>query len=327
MNLHAKPIRWLCLARSTALLCGFLIAPHAAQAQVKLVVPTAAEGSTDTLARLLAEGLQRHGYGAVALENLPGKNGTIAAERVARALPDGDTVLLATSNSHGIAPALQKPMPYDPIADFEPVIRFAAAPYVFVVHPGGPKDIRELALQARSAKAPWRYSSTGQGSPHHLVPAYLFKELGVQLQHEPRKGGKAAIEDVINKQVDVMMPAAVLALPHIQRGHVRAMAVAGDKRMAALPNVPTLRESGSAINLESWYGLVVPKGTPAAKVALLEKAVLATLDEPSIQARFEELAVETRKDRGPAFAQAIQEEISQWKTLVQSLGQEANVSK
>ncbi len=301
---------WLCSAGMAA-----------AQTEgIELVVPTAAQGSTDLLARLVADGLQRRGFGAVRVRNLPGRSGTLAAAYVAAAAPDGRTLLIATPSSHGIASAFEASMPYDPVSSFTPVLRFAAAPYLLVVKPGGASTLAQFVEQARLADGSWRYASTGVGGPHHLVAEFYFQRAGLKLQHLPLAGGAAAMASLMAGEVEVMLPAAILALPRVKSGQLRALAVSGTRRLQSLPDVPTFSEAGLPVEVESWYGLMAPAGLPAAQADRLAEAILATLNEASVTAKLNELATEKTADRGPEFAKVITAEVLRWKALVQALG-------
>lgn len=286
---------------------------------VELFVPTATQGSTDLLARMLAQGLNDTGKWRVSVHNLPGHNGALAAQRVASAPPDGSALLLATPSSHGIAAALHKNLPYDSVDDFTPILRFAAAPYVLVVKAGGPESLSELKARVKSGERVWRYASTGVGGPHHLVAEHYFRRAGLQLQHVPMAGGEVALQSVERGEVDVMLPAAVLAISKIQAGQLKALAVTGTRRLSAMPQVPTFAELDMPVNFVSWYGLLAPAGMSPQMVTTLTEAVQQTLKAPSAQNRMAQLAVQPTSETGAQFAAVISDEIHQWKTLVNVL--------
>ena len=310
--------RWL-LAASLAVM-GSIAGAQALDKGIELVVPTAAQGSTDLLARLVAEGLSRRGFGEVRVRNMPGRSGTLAAAHVAAAAPDGRTLLVATPSSHGIASAFEARLPYDPVASFTPIVRFAAAPYLLVVKAAGPSTLGQFVEQARAAGGTWRYASTGSGGPHHLVAAFYFQQTGLKLQHVPAAGGAAALGQLVDGGVEVMLPAAVLALPRVRSGQLQALAVTGKRRIKALPEVPTFSEAGSPIEAESWYGLMAPAGLPQAQASALADAVMATLTGPATEKRLAELAVDRTTERGEDFAAVITGEVARWRTLVRDLG-------
>jgi tripartite-type tricarboxylate transporter receptor subunit TctC len=287
---------------------------------IDLIVPTAAQGSTDLLARMVADGLSRHGFGEVRVRNMPGRSGTSAAALVAAATPDGRTLLLATPGSHGIASAFEAGMPYDPVASFTPILRFAAAPYLLVVKPGGATTLPQFVEQARAAKGEWRYASTGKGGPHHLVAEFYFQRAGLKLKHVPADGGAAALGMLRDGGVEVMLPAAILALPQVKSGQLKALAVTGDRRLPSLPDVPTFGETGIPVDVVSWYGLMAPAGLPEAQVRRLADAVQAIMGEPAFEARLAEMATTRTADVGPEFARIVALEVDRWKVLVREIG-------
>jgi tripartite-type tricarboxylate transporter receptor subunit TctC len=287
---------------------------------IELVVPTAAEGSTDQLARLIAAGLTRKGFGDVNVHNMPGRSGTLAASHVAASAPDGRTLLVATPSSHGIASAFENKMAYDPVRSFTPIIRFAAAPYLLVMKPGSVGSLAQFVDKAQAAQGQWRYSSTGIGGPHHLIAELYFQSVGLSLHHVPAKGGSAALAQVIDGNVEVMLPAAILALPRIQQGQLKALAVTGKQRLKSLPEVPTFTELGTPVDVVSWYGLMGPAGIPDAQAKRLATAVQETLAEPTVQAKLSELGIDKTADLGTAFSAVITSEVSRWKALVGGLG-------
>lgn len=301
-------------------LCASVLAHAQSPTQgIELIVPTAAEGSTDLLARLLAQGLESQGWGPIKVRNLPGRTGSLAAQAVATAAPDGSTLLLATPSSHGIAAAFVGQLPYDSVTSFTPVVRFAAAPYLLVVRPSGPANLAAFRDQVRRSERPWRYASTGVGGPHHLVAEYFFKQAGLQLTHVPMTGGKEAIDRLEMGDVDVMLPAAVLALPRIQAGYLKALAVTGDQRLPSLPDVPTFVEAGLPVNLVSWYGVMGPAGMNPALTDRLALAVRTSLQTPTAQARLAALATQPTHDTGAEFRALVVDEIVQWQSLVAAL--------
>lgn len=287
---------------------------------IELIVPTAAEGSTDLLARLIAAGLTRKGFGDVHVINMPGRSGTLAASHVATSAPDGRTLLVATPSSHGIASAFESKMAYDPVTSFTPIIRFAAAPYVLVIKPGSIETLAQFVDQAQSAHGQWRYASTGIGGPHHLIAELYFQSIGLSLRHVPAKGGAAALDKLKDGSVEVMLPAAILALPRIKLGQLKALAVTGHHRLKSLPEVPTFAALGSPIHIVSWYGLMGPVGMPDPQAKRLASVVQKILEEPTAQAQLDELGIDKTADVGTAFSAVVTSEVTRWKALVDSLG-------
>jgi tripartite-type tricarboxylate transporter receptor subunit TctC len=261
------------LVFAIAILANSHVAAEQKASGIELVVPTAAEGSTDQLARLIAAGLTRKGFGDVNVHNMPGRSGTLAASHVAASAPDGRTLLVATPSSHGIASAFENKMAYDPVRSFTPIIRFAAAPYLLVMKSGNVGSLAQFVDKAQAAQGPWRYSSTGIGGPHHLIAELYFQSAGLSLHHVPAKGGAPALAQVIDGSVEVMLPAAILALPRIQQGQLKALAVTGKQRLKTLPEVPTFTELGTPLDVVSWYGLMGPAGVSDEQAKRLSTAV------------------------------------------------------
>jgi tripartite-type tricarboxylate transporter receptor subunit TctC len=286
---------------------------------IKIVVPTAAEGSTDQLARILGAGLQDQGFGKVEVINMPGKSGTIAASFVAKSKPDGRTLLIATPSSHSIVKALSVasnvPLPYDPVASFSLIACFAQAPYIFVVGPDGPSSLSLFIESARKSSSPLKYSSTGIGGPHHLIGEALFGSLGLTLQHVPAAGGAKAIEMVKSNQVATMIPASILAIPQIQSGQIRALALTGTQRLAIIPSVPTFKELGISLDLESWYGLMGPSGLPVKQVESLANVVQFIMRNEATKKKLESLGINIVDIRNEAFAQMIEQETAIWQKV------------
>lgn len=294
-----------------------------ASSTIKIVVPTAAEGSTDQLARILGAGMQERGFGKVEVLNMPGKSGAIAASFVANAKPDGRTLLIATPSSHSIAKALSVasniPLTYDPVASFSIISCFAQAPYIFVVGPNGPQSFDQFIDGAHKSSSALKYSSTGIGGPHHLIVEYLFSKLGLKLQHVPVAGGAKAIELVKSDDVQVMMPASILALPQIQSGQLRALALTGRQRLSALPSVPTFKELNTELNLESWYGLMGPSSLPTQQVEQLAKLVQLVMQDPNTKKRVESLGINLVDIRDKDFAQMIEQETVIWQMVAKQV--------
>jgi tripartite-type tricarboxylate transporter receptor subunit TctC len=233
---------------------------------IKLVVPFAAGGTSDVLARTLAEKLQGALKQTVIVDNKAGAGGVIGADSVAKAPADGYTILLGTIASHAINPALQPKMPYDALKDFAPVDLLGSISNVLLVGATQPyKTVKDLTAAAKAKPGSVAFASAGQGSSQHMS-GELFKLLaGAELTHIPYKGSAPAIQDVIGGQVPMSFETVTVALPHIQSGKVRALAVTSAKRSPALPDTPTLQEAGIAgFDVASWQAIYAPAGTPPA---------------------------------------------------------------
>lgn len=294
---------------------------------IELVVPTAAQGSTDLLARLLAKGLTENGFGSVQVRNMPGLSGALAAAYVAAAPSNGRTLIVATPSSHGIATALNSNLPYDPIKSFTSIVRFASAPYLLVVQPELAATHVMFAEKAKLASGGWNFSSTGTGGPHHLVAEFYFRKTGLSLHHRPAAGGAAALNMLQSGEVQVMLPAAILALPRIQQGQLKALAVTGPQRLVALPGVPTFNETGIQMDMVSWYGLMAPAGMPAEQVERLASNVISVLSDPKIKKSLNAMAINVTAEKGADFVATIKREISSWKSLVNDLSLQVDLDK
>jgi tripartite-type tricarboxylate transporter receptor subunit TctC len=214
-------------------------------------------------------------------------------------------------------------MPYDPVRSFTPIVRFAAAPYLLVVKPGGSASLEAFVEQAQAAHSQgrdWRYASTGTGGPHHLVAEFYFQRAGLTLTHIPAAGGAAALAKLSDGGVEAMLPAAILALPKIRSGELKALAVTGNQRLKALPDVPTFAELGIPVDVESWYGLMAPAGLPPAQARLLAKTVREIFSDPAVEAQLSALATQATVEEGEAFANLVALEVARWKALVTGLG-------
>jgi tripartite-type tricarboxylate transporter receptor subunit TctC len=310
-----------------ALSSWFAVCAQSNSAVIELIVPTAAQGSTDLLARIVAKGLAQNGFGQVNVRNMPGRSGTLAAAYVAASIPDGRTLLVATPSSHGIASALDHKLPYDPIKSFTSIVRFASAPYLLVVNPERIPNLASFTKEAKQVPNQWAYSSTGVGGPHHLVAEFYFEKAGIALNHRPAAGGAAALQMLQKGEVQVMLPAAILAIPRIRQGQLTALAVTGSQRLNVLPDVPTFNEAGVQMDMVSWYGLVAPKGLPKEQTEKLAKGVLSILSEPLNQKSLSDLGINITAELGADFEATIKSEMGQWKSLVAHLGLKVDIDK
>src|SRR6201992_674975 len=232
---------------------------------IKLIVPYSAGGTTDLLGRMIAEQLQA-GLGAtVIVENKPGAGTTIGAEQVARAAPDGYTLLLATSTTLAINKTLYRHLPYDPVKDFTPIALVAGVPFALIVNPEIPaKTLSEFIAYAK-AKPGLTYGSAGNGSPQHLGAEMLKAAAGIDIRHVAYRGSVPAMLDVIAGHIPFMVVDLQPALPQIREGKVRALGVTTLNRIAAAPEIPTLAEAGlPGVELVAWQGVAAPAGTPPA---------------------------------------------------------------
>lgn len=238
----------------------------------------------------------------------------IGGELVARAAPDGYTLLEATMTTHGIGPNLYQKLPYDPIKSFEPVALMVSIPLVMFVHTSvSGTNLKEVVALLKASPGKYRYATAGNGSPPHLV-AELFKlKAGVDLLHVPYKGTGAAVPDLVAGQVHFMIDGPPPFIGYVKAGRLRALAAANPKRLAQLPDVPTFAESGlSGMEAGLWYGMLAPKGTPRGVIERLNAAINKALQQPDVRERFAASSVETIGGTPKEFGGYIAREIKRW---------------
>jgi tripartite-type tricarboxylate transporter receptor subunit TctC len=230
---------------------------------VRLGVPYPPGALTDLLARSIAERLSAALGQPVVVENKPGAGTLVGAEYVAKSAPDGYTLLMATSTTLGISPALYQPSPVNPLRDFAPIGQVGSVNFFLIANPAFPaRTVREMIDAIKANPGKYNYASVGSGSPHHLFMETLKHELGLQIQHVPYKGTPAALTDLLTNTVQVMFCDATIALPNIQAGKVVALGTSAAKPTALLPNVPPVAASVPGFDWQAWQGLVAPAGTP-----------------------------------------------------------------
>jgi tripartite-type tricarboxylate transporter receptor subunit TctC len=292
------------------------------QQPVKLLVPFAAAGAIDNITRTVAQQMARELQQSVVVDNRAGAAGNIGAAMVARAQPDGYTLLVGTSATHGANPSLFNKPGYDAVADFEPIALFGMVPNVLVVNAQkGPRDLAELLARAKADPGKLTYASAGNGTSLHLAGVMFERASGVRLTHVPYKGGAPASVDLMGGVVDMMFDTVAVSLPLVQSGKTRALAVAAAERHPALPDVPTLAELGvKGVESGTWAGLFAPKGTPADVVAELRRASDAALADAGVKSALRGMGVQTVSRSGPAFRDFVQDEIRKHAALVKAAG-------
>jgi tripartite-type tricarboxylate transporter receptor subunit TctC len=315
-----------------AAFAGFLklltASPAGAQAAyptrlITLIVPFAAGGATDLLARMVAERL-KSGLGAtVVVENRPGAASTVGAAYVAKAAPDGYTLLMATSTTLAISKTLYKRLPYDPVADFTPITLVAAVPFSLVVNPALPvSSLLELIAYVKSRPGELSYASSGNGSPHHLGAEMLKTAAGLDIKHVRYRGSVPAMQDVIGGHVPLMMVDLQPALPHIRGGKLRVLGVTTASRVAAAPDIPTLAEAGlPGFELVAWQGVVAPAGVPRPIVDRLAREIATLVAAPETRTRLVAIALEPLPGSTPdSFAAFVKSEVQRWAPIVKASG-------
>ncbi len=311
------------LARWASISALAALSPLAAVAQewpakqpIRIVVPFAAGGTSDILARTLGEKLQASLKQTVVVENKAGAGGVIGADAVAKSAPDGYTFLLGTIASHAINPALQAKMPYDAGKDFAPVILLGSISNVLLVGASQPyKTVADIVAAAK--KEPLPFASAGQGSSQHMS-GEMFKQLaGAPLTHVPYKGSAPAVQDVIGGQIPMSFETATVALPHVQSGKVRALAVTSARRSKVLPEVPTLQEAGIAgFDVASWQAFYAPAGTPAAVVQRMNAEIAKIFATPEMKTKLDGLGLDHVPNTPEQFASFGRNELDKWQKVV-----------
>jgi tripartite-type tricarboxylate transporter receptor subunit TctC len=314
------------MKRRLALLAGlaFAISPLARAEEawpskpIRIVVPFAAGGTSDVLARLIGDKLQASLRQTVLVENKAGAGGVIGADVVAKSPPDGYTLLLGTIASHAINPALQPKMPYDASKDFAHVILLGSISNVLLVGAGQPyKNVAELIAAAKKAPGTISFASAGQGSSQHMSGEMFKLMTGADISHVPYKGSAPAVQDLIGGQIPMSFETVTVAAPHIQSGKVRALAVTSAQRSAAIPTVPTLQESGVAgFDVASWQAFYAPAGTPPAIVNRLNGEIARILVMPDVKARLDGLGLVYAPNTPEQFTAFGKAEIAKWTKVV-----------
>lgn len=288
---------------------------------ITVVVPFPAGGTTDLITRPIAQKLSEALKQPVLVENRGGAGGTLGAGNVARAEPDGYTLLVGAVH-HTIATSLYKKLPYDFEKDLTPITVLAWVPNFLIVHPSVPaKNVQELIALAKAKPGNITYGSAGSGTSHHMA-AELFKSMAqVDLQHVPYKGGGPMMNDLVGGQVNVAFETAASATPQIKAGRVRPLAITTAKRSPALPEVPTIAESGlRGYEVLTWYGLLAPAGTPKEIVSRLHSEVVKILQSPDIKERLAGISSDPGGNTPEEFAKVIRQETVKWTKVVKDSG-------
>ena len=321
-------LRTLAVAASCLTLAAIALAadPYPSRA-ITWVVPFTPGGITDTASRAVSKKLGELLGQSFVVDNRPGVGGSLATEQVARATPDGYTVLYATSGTMAANLALYKNLKYEPLKDFIPVHGMFLSPTLLVVEASRPyKTVAELVSFAMANPGALNYGSAGQGTGTHLTSELVQARTGIRMTHVPYKGSSPALQDLLGGRLDLMFDYTVTLLPHIKSGRLRALAVMGSKRLPALPDVPTIAEAGFAgAESSSWSGIVVPAGTPPEVVAKLSQAMTTALADPELVAPFEQIGSQPLVDYDEKkFRAFIAEEIKKWAEVVRISGATLN---
>lgn len=301
---------------------GLLALPGLAHAQtrpIRLIIPFTAGGSNDIVGRIMAEGMSARLGQPIVIENRGGAGGILGNDIVAKAPPDGSTILLAGSGSFVISSLVHPRLPYDAANGFAPIGLLGAAPNVIAVHPRLPvRNLNELGEYARGRNPALTFGTPGAGTTAHALGAMIALTLGFEIEHIHYRGTAPALTDVVGGRVDMITNAAAPFLPFLAAGTLRAVAIAGRQRASILPDLSTSHEQGyPQIDSATWYGLLAPAGTPIEATARLHAALNATLEDPAIRARLIENGVELETSPTPAdFDRFVASERERWGVIV-----------
>jgi tripartite-type tricarboxylate transporter receptor subunit TctC len=304
-------------------LAAFPVAAQAWPAKpIRYIVPFPPGGATDIIARAVAGEISKTLGQQVVIDNRGGAGGNIGTDIVAKAAPDGYTILMGTVGTHGINVSLYSKLPYDAVRDFAPVTLVATVPNVLVVHPSVPvKSVKELIAYAKANPGKLNFASSGNGTSIHLS-GELFKTMtGVSMVHIPYKGSAPALADLLGGQADLMFDNLPPSLPHIKSGRLHALAVTTARRSAAMPDLPTMAEAGvPGYESGSWFGVLAPAGTPKDIVNRLNAEIVKALAVPEIRERLQAQGAEPVGNTPEQFAAFIRSEITKWAKVVKDSG-------
>jgi tripartite-type tricarboxylate transporter receptor subunit TctC len=315
-----------------ALAAAAAAAPLAASAEtypgkpITVIVPFAAGGTTDILARVVGQALGKELGQTVIVDNRAGAGGNIGAALAAKSPADGYTLLMGTVGTHAINQSLYRKLPFDPVKDFAPLTRVAMVPNLLVANPAKPfKNVKELIAYARANPGRVNFGSSGSGSSIHLS-GELFNTLAkVDMVHVPYKGSAPAVTDLVGGQIDIMFDNMPSAIQHVRNGRLRALAVTTAKRSPELPDVPTIAEAGvPGYEATSWFGMLAPAGTPAPIVARLHGALVKVLAQPEVKKKLAEQGAEACSEKPEQFAAFIRSETAKWSKVVKDSGARAD---
>jgi len=285
---------------------------------IRIIVPYPAGGTSDILARTIGQRLSESLGQPVIVENKPGANGNVGADLVAKSPPDGYTLLLADIGALAISPSVYPTLPFDPVKDFAPVTMVAYSPHILVVHPSVPvSSVAELVQLAKAKPGKLNFAISGVGGAPHLAGVDFAMRTGINWTYIPYKGGAQAIADVAGGQADITLNGMLATYPLVQGGKLKLLAVSSAKRMSAIPDVPTIAESGVAgFESGSWQGVVAPSGTPKEIVARLNGEILRIVNAADMRDRLGKQGADVRTNTPDEFAAFIRSETTKWAKVV-----------
>jgi tripartite-type tricarboxylate transporter receptor subunit TctC len=310
---------------AAATLAVAMLSPLAATAQdfphkaIKVVVPFAAGGAVDTVARVVGQRVAEQIGQPVVVENKPGGHANIGADFVAKSAPDGYTLLLG-ANGLAANMTLHKDIPFDTMRDFAPVAGVGYAPLVLVVPASSPaKTLQEFIALARAKPGAFTYGSAAAGGSGHLATELLKTEANFDALHVPYKGGAPALTDLIGERINFMLINPIEAAPHVKSGRLRALAVSSSKRLSMLPDVPTFKEAGvPGFEASVWWGFVAPAKTPKEVVAKLQAEILKALENPAVHDKLESLGAVVEPQDSATFGKFLKSEIDKWARVIKA---------
>lgn len=316
-----RPLVALTFVAAAALATQAAAQPQYPAKPIRLVVPFSAGSATDILARIVGTKMGESGHWQVVVDNRPGAGGTLGATTVAKSAPDGYTLILV-SVGHAINATLYPKLGYDTLKDFAPVSLVASVPNVLVVNAASPyKSVRDVVAAAKAKPGSMNFNSAGSGSSTHLSGEMFKMQAGIDIMHIPYKGTGEALTDVMAGRGDMMFAPTVSAMPFVKQGKLRALAVTTPKRAGALPDIPTIAESGlSGYAFDSWFGVLAPAGTPKEIVNALNAEIGKALASPDVRERLAAQGAEPRTSTPQEFASYIQAEITKLAPVVKQSG-------
>jgi tripartite-type tricarboxylate transporter receptor subunit TctC len=326
--MHVTPglARFLVATMALGLLAGGAQAQTYPSKPIRLVVPFPPGGTTDILARTVGQKMTENWGQPVVIDNRPGAGGNIGSDLVAKAAPDGYTLLMATISTHAINVSLYKKLPFDSVRDFAPVSRIGTLPNILIVHPSVPvKSVKELIELAKSKPGELNFASSGVGTSLHLSGELFNSMAGVKLVHIPYKGSSPALADLLGGQVKIMFDNLPSALPHVKAGKLKPLAVTSAKRATVLPEVPTVIESGlPGFEVTSWFAIFVPAKTPTEIVAKLNGEIVKILNSGDVKEKLAQIGVDPAPTTPEALAAFAKAETEKWGKVVKATGASAD---
>jgi tripartite-type tricarboxylate transporter receptor subunit TctC len=283
---------------------------------IRIIVPFAPGGGSDFIARVVAPPLHKALGQQVLVDNRPGAGSTLGTEIALKSPPDGYTLLLI-SGSYTTAPSLYKNLKYDAVNDMAPVIQTENGPYVITVHPSLPvKNVKDLVALAKARPTQINYASTGNGGITHLASELFAMRTGIRITHIPYKGTGPGVVDTVAGNTQMMIAAVSAAMGHVNSGRLRGLAVSSPKRLSALPNMPTVMESGFKYQVNNWHGIIAPKAVPSAVITKLNSEINKISKDPAFAKRIEKDGLEPAGGTPEAFAALLKSEIAEWAEVV-----------